>query len=125
MHTDQLYRYTFYPHLHFLTWLVYVLYLWIFQNMCVTNRKDDASDCWIVFATFCVVHLSLLAFVFIATQSPSQFEFQPIPYIVENGWMSPLMTFSLYATVWFILITLSARYTVMLISKCNGCISPG
>lgn len=119
MHTDQLYRFTFWPHLHFLTWVVYALYLWIFQNMCLTHANSNTSNSWIVLATFGLVHFSLWAFAIMATQSPRQFEFQPIPFVDE--WSSPGTMFLLYTTVLLSLVTTSARYTVMLIRTCHAC----
>lgn len=131
MHNDLIYGLIFYPHLHFLTWVIYVLYLWLFQNICLIyredgNKADHKSDCWVVFATFLVVHLSLFAFVLMATLSPRIFEFL-LPYVEAKSekWSPPWETCILYILVWVILITISAQYIVMLMSKCHACISTG
>jgi hypothetical protein len=58
MHGDGLYGFMYWPPLHFLTWIVYLLYLSVLQNVCSRHTGKFQS----MVAGFLVVHFSIGAF---------------------------------------------------------------
>ena len=50
---------TFMPHLHFLTWVLYMLYLWTFQTICTRRAGHPAAS---LVGTFIIVHAAFIAF---------------------------------------------------------------
>jgi hypothetical protein len=75
MHADFLYGFFYWPPLHFLTWIMYMLYLTVFQNVCLHRSRQLAS----IVAGFVLVHASVVAFAWMGHSAPSAFQFQIIP----------------------------------------------
>lgn len=110
MHSDDLYGFIFYPHLHFLTWVIYISYIGFFQTFAISNKRRSNSPLvdteatavtspvdspsarnhaeaagerpmeWFVIAGFALVHVSLLAFTCIAHFTPRTFRFKIFPW---------------------------------------------
>jgi hypothetical protein len=87
---DDLYRFTFWPHLHFLTFVIYLLYLVVLQTICLESPERPG---WSTLVGFVLVHTSLFAFAWAAHAAPSAFKFKPIPFIDwwSWGWTPPLL----------------------------------
>lgn len=93
MHQDDLYGLVFYPHLHFLTWLIYMLYLWIFQQISLTSSESTPEELShpSLFIGFALVHLTLAIFAWTGHAAPSAFEFRLIPGNSDSwcsGWLN-------------------------------------
>jgi len=84
MHQDNLYGFAFYPHLHLLTWLLYSVYLVMFQQVNLSQetppRQERSS---ILIFGFVLVHLTLAILAWIGHAAPSAFKLRLIPF---NEW---------------------------------------
>ncbi len=89
MHSDELYNFFFYPHLHFLTWILYILYVSSLQIIFLTPeaaaterrlRQRRLSS-----FGFVLVHSSILAFAWAAHLYPRAIELKPFP--VGETWL--------------------------------------
>jgi hypothetical protein len=96
MHADDLYSLAFWPHLHFLTWVIYILYLFLFHRAIrlasVTRRKV------FLLAGFALVAMSFAAFTWVAHSGPEYLEFKIVPWVDwwARGWVCPFS----YLLIW-------------------------
>jgi hypothetical protein len=75
MHHDQIYGFFYWPPLHFLTWILYLLYLFVLQNVCVQRNRWLPQRLHLILGGFVLVHLSIGAFAWMGHTAPSGFEF--------------------------------------------------
>jgi hypothetical protein len=85
MHSDSIYNFSFYPHLHFLTWFLYVVYLALLQNVSLETRAR-ADQRRLTISLFVLVQLSIAAFAWSAHLYPQAIELKPLPFL--NMWLS-------------------------------------
>jgi hypothetical protein len=90
MHRSDLYSLTFWPHLHFLTWVIYMLYLNVLYTVCLQVRH---STDWPVIGSFTLLQASIAVFAWVAHSAPEAVALQPIPFLDcwLSGWSVPLM----------------------------------
>jgi hypothetical protein len=83
MHSDALYNFFFYPHLHFLTWVLYILYVSSLQTTFLTPEAATAErrirQKRLSTFGFVLVHVSILAFAWSAHLYPRAIELRPFP----------------------------------------------
>ena len=97
MHRDELYGLGFNTHLHFLTGVLYIIYLVVFQNVCIKLCRDrtlaSQRQQQIAFTGFLFVHVSALAFSWIAHSAPGTCEVNLIPFgkLWVEGWISSIV----------------------------------
>lgn len=87
---DSLYRIGFSFHLHFMTIAVYLLYVIVLQQICLSwNKRTSPATKHIVVFGFLLVHLTALAFVFVAHAVPGRYAMNLIPSERwETGWQN-------------------------------------
>jgi hypothetical protein len=89
MHVSLLYSFTFWPHLHFLTAVLYLIYLAIFHRAIRDARTKDPR---LTLAGFVLVHISIGVFAWVAHTAPENFEFvMPIRSLPISGWKAPAL----------------------------------
>lgn len=109
---DSLYRLAFSTHLHYMTKIIYLLYITVLQQVCLAySRSGGRGRRQIVLFGFMFVHLSALAFVFVAHAVPSTYEMSLIPLgRWANGWES----MAYYLIPWLALVALNVPYLLLL-----------
>ncbi len=118
MHRDDLYGFVFYPHLHFLTWVLYILYLiTLYRGI---QKERDPEQNRIAFILFVLVHLTLAGLTGIAHAAPAAFEYKIVPYI--DWWVTGWLAVAYFFIAWFLLImvTLPISYRLGLGFKSKG-----
>lgn len=83
MHSDNLYGFLFYPHLHFLTWVVYTLYLCCYQSIVVRDSgrlPHGPRPHGILTAGFVGVHISFAVFAWVGHFVPGALTTNVIPF---------------------------------------------
>jgi hypothetical protein len=116
MHSDDLYGFIFYPHLHFLTWIIYVLYLGSFLNLAFSSSrgenkrdKEEAEQAYVVAGISCaLVNVSLGAFTVTAHYAPSAFEYKILP--IEGCWEGGPRAMLYFCIPWLIITAINVRY---------------
>jgi hypothetical protein len=89
MHVSTLYSFTFWPHLHFLTGIVYLIYLAIFHYV---MQHPEPKERLLTFAGFVLVHGSIGVFAWAAHSAPESFEFTfPLTNWSLSGWKVPAL----------------------------------
>lgn len=112
LHLDSLYRLAFSTHLHFMTTIIYLLYLTVFQQICLTfNKIGGRMRKQIILLGFVFVHLSVLAFIFVAHAVPSTYEMLLIPF---NRWANGWISLSYYIIPWLVLVALNLPYLLFI-----------
>ena len=97
MHRDDLYGFAFYPYLHFLTWVIYVVYLWIlFEAWRDPDHPDGQS---LAIGGFILVQTALGIFTWLAHAAPSSFEFKLLPFL--DIWVKGPECAGFYMLFWF------------------------
>ena len=114
---DELYQFVNLPHLHFLTFVIYVVYLGVLQTICLESLNRPRGSLvphprWSAVVGFVLVHVAMFAFVWAGHTAPSAFEFKPIPFVEwwTWGWTPPL----LYLIPWALLVGTSVPYLLLL-----------
>lgn len=81
MHSDNLYGFLFYPHLHFMTWVVFALYLCCFHAIALDRAatKRQVPDAFLP-GSFAGVHLAFCMFAWVGHFVPGIFETNVIPF---------------------------------------------
>lgn len=108
-HSGELWNFFYEPHTHFLTGLIYLLYLTLFQSFALRPRVNTASDqTRMQVMCFAVVQASFFAFAWIAHSAPEMFDFKVLPFVPahEAGFIAPLH----YFVPCLALIVLNAPY---------------
>jgi hypothetical protein len=117
VHTSYLTQVTFAPHLHFLTWPMYLLHLWFFQEMALgwTRAEDRRPSKYPMFGvgSFILVQLSLFVFVFVAHSTPYAHDLIVMDYFYTVTWLGAELA------LWGFLCSLSIPYLRMLIHQMN------
>ncbi|HXH37439.1 MAG TPA: hypothetical protein VNN08_02325, partial [Thermoanaerobaculia bacterium] len=92
MHSDEIYGLLFYPHLHFLTWILYMLYLICFQWIAVNpampaDRKPtvraipaEYGEDLLLGGSFLFVHAAFGAFAFVGHFVPGSLKLRAVPF---------------------------------------------
>src|SRR6185295_277299 len=85
---DSLYRLGFSFQLHFMTIAVYLLYVILLQQICLAwNRRTSEVTKHVVVFGFILVHLTAVAFVFVAHAVPGRYTMNLIPFESwKAGW---------------------------------------
>jgi hypothetical protein len=115
MHRDDLYGFIFYPHLHYITLFLYILFLWVFQNFYFRQSANESGKPLIARArdklkaqkrtamsAFVLVHATLLAFTLIGHTAPSAFDFKIFPW--SERWADGRTCTVIYSGFWLVLL---------------------
>jgi hypothetical protein len=112
IHLDSLYKLGFSLHLHFLTIAVYLVYVIVLQQICLTsNRRVRDGQKPIVIFGFLLVHLAALGFVFVAHAIPGAYAMNLIPF---TRWASGWWNVGYYLIPWFFLVAVNLPYLLFL-----------
>jgi len=114
MHSDDLYGFVFYPHLHFLTWLLYVSYLGTYYRVNMYN----SSSLPFVLIGFSLVHITLAMLAWVGHAAPSVFEFRLIPY--RDSWLGGPRNSAVYLIPTTLIAALNLGYAWLLRKRYNG-----
>jgi hypothetical protein len=126
MHRDDLYGFIFYPHLHYLTWIIYISYLGLFQKFGLSyarnlekgknNQETPSQETgrWLAIAGFVLVHITIGAFTSIAHFAPSAFTFKIYPFGGEM-WKGGLAGAAYFLIPWVFLSLLNLPYLYFLL----------
>ncbi len=121
LHSSDLWNLLNAQHVHFLTVLLYLLYVCAFQALALKTRTNNDSHLAqtvdlmeappsITFYCFTIVHASLLAFVWIAHSAPEMFEFKALPF--AGKWESGAIVPAYYMAPCLALVILNWPYLV-------------
>jgi hypothetical protein len=108
MNLDTLYALAFSMHVHFLTILIYMVYLAMLQEMAV-NSNSGRSKVWkrLVLLGFVPVSLSSLSYMFVAHAVPSKYKKPLVPFTwLASGWENVAYYFS----VWLLILVCTLPY---------------
>jgi len=111
--TSTLYRAAYSLQLHFMTIAFYMLYLVIFQNVCILCKKGKQQH-QIAFLGFAMVHIAALAFIIVSHTVPNFFEVKCFPVPNVDCWLSGSQGSIYYLIAWLLLIILSLPYLYQL-----------
>lgn len=116
MHRDDLYGFAFYPHLHFLTWVLYMFYLGSFQKLSLVHSNESKRQHKsITMAGFVLVHLSLAAFTWIGHYVPGGFQLKVL--LSPESWKSGAQAASYYLIPWSVLVLVNIPYLALLFTR--------
>jgi hypothetical protein len=112
MHRDEMYGFLFYPHLHFLTWILYVLYLGSFHWLSINpkSRRTDPENV-LMASGFLGVHAALGAFAFVGHFVPRALKTKAMPFI-GNCWQTGASAAWGYLLLVLMLIAVNSPYLV-------------
>ena len=77
LHTSYIAQFTYAPHLHFLTWPLYISYIWVFQEIALQGRTDNTS---LIRGSFILVQVSLFVFVLVAHSTPLAYQLKVLDH---------------------------------------------
>jgi hypothetical protein len=80
VHTSWITQFTFSPHLHFLTWPLYICYVWVFQEVAL---KKPMQNMTLMRGSFVIVQVSLWIYVVVAHSTPLAYGLKVKPW--SNG----------------------------------------
>ncbi len=107
LHFDPLQQIFFWAGVHFLTYMIYLIYLWVLQEVCLSGRyKGDAG----VAGGFVLLHLALALFAWNAHEVPSVILSQPIAFL--DYWGHGPVPPALYLIPCLLLVLISLPYLV-------------
>jgi hypothetical protein len=95
-HSGELWNFFYEPHTHFLTGIVYFLYLAFFQTFALNPKAGGGfSRRSVPIISFAVVQASFFAFAWIAHSAPEMFKLKVLPFVPadEAGYVAPLHYF--------------------------------
>jgi hypothetical protein len=104
LHRNWVAQFTFSPHLHFLTWPLYIAYIWVFQEIALTQVETNRV---LVRGTWWVVQVALLSFVVVAHSTPFAYDMKV--YHLDSG-----VVFLMFLIVYIIQASLSLPYYMLL-----------
>jgi hypothetical protein len=110
MNSSFYYGFVYWPPLHFMTWVIYVVYLIVLQNVCLRRSRRRAQ----ILSGFALVHFSLAAFAWMGHTAPPAFQFTVFDKEV-NGLICPL----LYLLPWVLLLLVNWGYVNLLFSSAD------
>lgn len=108
LNSDAVYGFFYWPPLHFLTWVIYLLYLTVLQNVCLQPNRRVPQRLHLILAGFVLVHLSIAAFAWIGHTAPSAFEFKVLPF--GDHWKYGMWPPIFYLVPWLLLFLLNSCY---------------
>jgi hypothetical protein len=119
MHRDEMYGFLFYPHLHFLTWILYVLYLGSFHWLSINpdSRRSNAENV-LMASGFFGVHAALAAFAFVGHFVPHALKTKAMPWI-GDCWQTGLAAAGGYLLLVLMLVAINSPYLVRFLCPKN------
>jgi hypothetical protein len=107
MHNDVIYGFAFYPHLHFLTWVLYVMYLGCLQTLALRSRpREGATDGSVLAVGFVLVHIAFMAFAFVGHFVPHVFRIN----VISDYWDTAAAGAASYAIAAVLLAAINSYY---------------
>jgi hypothetical protein len=100
LHTSLITQFTFAPHLHFLTWPLYISFIWVFQEIAQEGRTENTS---LIKGSFILVQTSLLIFVLVAHSTPLAYGLWVLDY-------PPGFALASFLFLYFLIVALSTPY---------------
>jgi hypothetical protein len=100
LHTSWISQFTFAPHLHFLTWPLYMAYVWVFQEITLRGRTANTA---LVKGTFIIVQTSLFVFVLVSHSTP-------LAYGLTVHELRPGYTFAAFLLLYFLVVSPAIPY---------------
>lgn len=113
--TSPLYRAAYSFQLHFMTMIIYMLYLIVFQNVCLLCKGRKQRQ--VTFLGFIMVHIAALAFIMVGHTIPNSFDVKCFPISHEDCWLTGAQGSRYYFIVWFLLVISSLPYLYLLLSR--------
>lgn len=110
--TNPLYRAAYSFQLHFLTIVMYMLYVVVFQNVCL--RCKSVRQQQVAFIGFVVVHIAVLAFIIVGHTIPNSFDVRCFPLLPTDCWLTGSQGSTYYLLAWLSLIIVSLPYLYLL-----------
>lgn len=101
MHRDDLYGLAFYPYLHFPTWVIYMVYLWIMFEAWRRHPEKRA----LLLGSYAMVQATLAIFTWLAHAAPTTFEFKLFPW--SDMWVSGPKCAAIYLLFWLFITILN------------------
>jgi len=110
--TNPLYRAAYSLQLHFMTIAMYMLYLVVFQNVCLLSKKGKQQQ--VALLGFVMVHIAVLAFIITAHTVPNSFDVRCFPIASTRCWVTGSQGSSYYLIAWLLLVLSSLPYLYLL-----------
>ncbi len=111
--TNPLYRAAYSFQLHFMTIAIYMLYLVVFQNVCLLCKRGKQQQ--VAFLGFIMVHIAALAFIVVGHTIPNSFEVRCFPISATDCWLTGSQGSTYYFVAWLLLVLLSIPYLYLLL----------
>jgi hypothetical protein len=111
--TNPLYRAAYSFQLHFMTIAIYMLYLIVFQNVCLLCKRGKQQQ--VAFLGFIMVHVAALAFIIVGHTVSNSFEVKCFPLSSRNCWLTGAQGSKYYFIAWLLLIAFSIPYLYLLL----------
>lgn len=110
MHSDEWYGFLFYPHLHFLTWVLYLLYLSCFQWIAVkaVRKPRRAEQDALLAGGFVLVHVAVAVFAFMGHFVPRTLEMNVLPK--SDSWQTGAAAAYAYLLGALLLVAINSPY---------------
>lgn len=106
MHSDDLYSLSYYPHLNFLTGLLYCLFLASLQRFSHAEKNHrQAGLAELALLGFALVHIAMAIFVWVGHSLPDSFEIKLLPY--SDIWWPSIEVIPFYLFLWSLLVIVS------------------
>lgn len=116
--TNPLYRTAYSLQLHFMTIAIYILYLVVFQNICLLCKKGKQQQ--VAFLGFVLVHIAIAAFIIVAHTVPNSFDVKCFPISYFECWETGSQGSSYYLIAWLVLMLFSLPYLCLLLPSFQG-----
>lgn len=110
--TNPLYRAAYSFQLHFMTIAIYMLYLIVFQNVCLLCKRGKQQQ--VAFLGFIMVHVAVLAFIIVGHTIPNSFEVRCFPISNKDCWLTGSQGSTYYLGAWVLLLMVSFPYLHLL-----------
>lgn len=111
--TNPLYRTAYSFQLHFTTIAIYMLYLMVFQNVCLLSKRGKQQQ--VSFLGFIMVHIAVLAFIIVGHTIPNSFDVRCFPISRSTCWLTGSQGSTYYIVAWLLLVTFSIPYVYLLL----------
>jgi hypothetical protein len=112
MHSDEWYGFLFYPHLHFLTWVLYLLYLTCFHWIALkaVRKPRPAEQDALLAGGFVLVHVAVAVFAFMGHFVPRALEMNVLP--MADSWRTGAAAACAYLLGALLLVAINSPYLV-------------
>lgn len=113
MHNNVFFKLMFSTQLHFMSIIIYMFYLIVFHNLCLSRRRGRRPQ--LAFMGFVFVHLTALAFIVVTHTVPDAFDVRCFPlFSSDKCWVKGTNGARYYLIAWLLLVVLNVPFIIQL-----------